>query len=260
MQRGDCLYGRGYPGGSPVSFGPPLTPPVIKQLMIANAVVFVLDALLGGQLQVIGGVRPLLVWKQGYLWQPFTYMWLHAGLAHIAMNMFVLWSFGSQLALLWGPKRFLQYYLFCGVGAGIVIAILPILLYSLGLTSPFQLTIPTVGASGAIYGVILAFSLTWPNRTLMLIFPPVAFRAIWMIPVMFLMSVMFGGGNISHTGHLGGVLAGWIWLRRRGETGRLFRWQELNARWRRFQMRRKLRAVKHEEWEAERRHRENRYH
>ncbi len=254
------MYGRGFPGGPQMSFGPPITPPVIKQLMIANAVVFVLDLLLKEQLQFLGGVRPLLFWQQGHLWTPFTYMWLHAGLAHIAMNMFILWSFGSQLALLWGPSRFLRYYLFCGVGAGVVIAILPVLFYAIGLAHPIELTIPTVGASGAIYGVILAYSLTWPNRTLMLIFPPVAFRAIWMIPVMFLMTVMFGGANISHTGHLGGVLAGWIALRRQGHAGRLISLEELRARWRRFRMRRKLRAVRFEEWEAEQRRRDSRYH
>lgn len=254
------MYGRGFPGGSQISFGPPITPPVIRQLLIANAVVFVLDALLHGQLSTRGGVRPILFWQSGHIWTPFTYMWLHGGLAHIAMNMFVLWSFGSQLALLWGPNRFLRYYLFCGVGAGLVIAILPILLYAIGLAGPAELRVPTVGASGAIYGVILAFSLTWPNRTLMLMFPPIAFKAIWMIPVTFLMTVMFGGANISHTGHLGGVLAGWLYLRQRGDAGRLLNLEELRARWRRFRMRRKLRAVRFEEWEAEQRRRDRNYH
>ncbi len=104
-----------------MSFGPPVTPPVIKQLMIANALIFVAGAAIQ-EIQLYGAVRPFLVWQMGYLWQPFSYMWLHGSLGHIAMNMFVLWMFGSQVALVWGPQRFLRYYLVCGVGAGILIA------------------------------------------------------------------------------------------------------------------------------------------
>ena len=70
-------------------------------------------------------MRPVDVWQRGWLWQPFTYMWLHGGLGHIAMNCFMLWMFGSPLAMAWGPKRFLRFYLICGVGAGVLIATVP---------------------------------------------------------------------------------------------------------------------------------------
>ena len=224
-----------------MGFGPPVTPKVVKQLLIANAVVFVAAAMMPA-IQVLGSVRPYLVWQQGYLWQPFTYMWLHGSLGHIVMNMFVLWMFGSQVALAWGPKRFLRFYLLCGVGAGVFIATWPYILLGLGI--PTYLDIPTVGASGAVYGLVLAYSLTWPDRTIMLIFPPVAFKAIWIIPVMFFMTMMMGGGNVSHIGHLGGVAVGYFLMRRDGRTGNVLTTEQLRNRWHRYKMKKRLRAVR----------------
>ena len=255
------MHGRGYQNPGGMQFGPPMTPPVVKQLMIVNAVVFVAQALFqGGMIEGLFAVRPVQVWQGGFLWQPFTYMWLHGGLLHVAMNMFVLWMFGSPLAMAWGPKRFLRYYLICGVGAGFIIATYPYLMYALGGAA--NLTIPTLGASGAVYGLVLAYSPTWPERTIMLIFPPVAFKAIWLIPIMFVMTLMSpGAGNISHTGHLGGVIVGWLLLRREGRAGKLFSLEQLKYRWRRYRMKQKLRAVKYEEFEQRRqRDDDTRYH
>jgi membrane associated rhomboid family serine protease len=246
------LYGRGQrqPG---LGFGPPLTPDVIKQLLIANAVVFVAQMLRPG-LEDLFAVRPLMVWQQGYLWQPFTYMWLHGSFGHIAMNMFSLWMFGSPLAMAWGAKRFLRFYFVCGIGAGFVIASWPYLAVVLGLASVSNLVALTLGASGAIYGVLLAYSLTWPDRTIMLIFPPVAFRAIWLIPGLFILTlVMDPRGNVSHVGHLGGVLVGWLVLRRSGHAGSVITLAQLKHRWRRYRMRSRLRAVREDEFESRRR-------
>ena len=187
-------------------------------------------------------------------------MWLHGGLGHLAMNMFVLWMFGSQLASAWGPQRFFRYYMLCGIGAGLLIATIPYVFVGIGMASGHTLLIPTVGASGAIYGVLLAYSLTWPERTIMLVLPPVAFRAIWLIPALFLMTVLFGGSNVSHVGHLGGVVVGWLYMRRRGETQGLLSIEQLKYRWRRYRMRQKLRAVQDEEREAKRRDRDRRFH
>ena len=253
------MYGRGQQPG--MRIGPPITPPVVKQLMIANAVVFLIQQV-SPETTIYGSLVPKAVWQFGYLWQPFTYMWLHASFGHIAMNMFMLWMFGSQLALAWGPKRFLRFYLICGVGAGLIIATYPYLIMGV---HPGGLMAHTLGASGAIYGVLLAYSMTWPDRTIMLIFPPIAFRAIWLIPGLFFMSIMFSSGhNISHTGHLGGVIVGWIYLRRKGHANALFTLSHLKSRWKRHQMRKKLRAVRYEEFESQRRDREKnndrRYH
>ena len=99
-------------------------------------------------------MQPIAVWQGGYLWQPFTYMWLHGSLGHIALNCLALWMFGSQLAMAWGPQRFLRYYLLCGVGAGFIIATYPYLAVSLGLAPMASLGYYTLGASGAVYGVV----------------------------------------------------------------------------------------------------------
>jgi len=240
-----------------MGFGPSVTPPVVKQLLIANVAVFFVQIAMHGSAFPFDrafGVTPRLVWEGGYLWQPFTYMWLHGGLFHILMNCFVLWMFGSQLAMAWGPKRFLTYYLLCGVGAGFIIASWPYLAYAMGIAGPTSLIYGTVGASGAIYGVLLAFSLTWPDRTIMLIFPPIPFRAIWLIPILFFMTIASDrAGNISHIGHLGGVLVGWIYLQRRGDTQRVLSLNHLKYRWRRYRMRQKLKAVRYEDMQRRRR-------
>jgi membrane associated rhomboid family serine protease len=249
------VYGRGQQPG--MSFGPPMTPPVIQYLIIANLAVFIAQFTVGG-VSEYGAVRPYLVWQQGYIWQPFTYMWLHGGLGHILMNMFMLWMFGSQVALAWGPRKFLRFYLFCGTGAGLVIATWPYLMVGV---NPGNLLIPTVGASGAIYGVLLAYSMIWPDRVIALLFPPITFRAIWLIPGMFVMTLMFGGGGISHIGHLGGVLMGWLYLRRSGEPGQqTLSFEHLKYRWKRYRMRQKLRAVHYQEFERNRRDDDPRVH
>ena len=253
------MYGRGY--GSPgMGFGPAFTPPIVQQLLIANIAVFMVQLLPTG-LTDLAALEPRLFWQRGFLWQPFTYMFLHGGLGHLLMNMFVLWMFGSQVAMAWGPRRFLRYYLVCGVGAGLIIATVPLLLVGIGLAPSYILGIPTLGASGAIYGVVLAYSLTWPDRTIAMIFPPVVFRAIWLIPIMFLMNYLFGGGNVSHVGHLGGVIVGWLYLHSQGDAdGRLLSWSQLKFKLNRWRMRRRLRAVQYEEWETRRREHDRRYH
>lgn len=238
---------RGYGGGG-MGFGPPVTPQVIKTLMIVTAGVFVVQELnlLGPALEMRFAASPALFWYDLNLWQPLTYMFLHGGLFHLAMNMFMLWMFGSQVALAWGEERFLRYYLLCGVGAGVIIVTAPMVLSLLGFER--NLAIPTVGASGAIYGVILAFSLTWPDRTIVLLFPPIPFKAIWLIPILFFMNLYFDRGNTSHIGHLGGVVIGYLLIQGSGSgSGGGFDIDVLKHKWRRFRMRRRLRAVQSEE-------------
>ena len=164
-------------------------------------------------------------------------------------------AIGSQLALVWGTKRFLRFYLICGVGAGLLIATVPYIAVAMGIESATALLVPTLGASGAVYGVLLAYSLTWPDRTIMLIFPPVAFRAIWLIPGLFFMTLMFDpNANVSHVGHLGGVVVGWLYMRRQGHVQGLFTLGQLRNRWRRHKMRQRLRAVRYEEHSRRKRH------
>jgi len=217
---------------------------MVQRIIIANAVVFLAQQFSPGFTNA-AVIRCSDFFNQGYVWQPFTYMWLHADLMHIFFNMFALWMFGGQLEQVWGSKRFLRFYLICGVGAGLVI-----LLWN-SMTGLWG--VPTLGASGAVYGMLMAFSLTWPDRTIMLLFPPMPIKAIWFIPLLFVLQAAFGGGNVSHAGHLGGVLIAAILLRRelREYFGRSAGGSSssLSYRWRRWRMRGRLRAVRREEWE-----------
>jgi membrane associated rhomboid family serine protease len=240
------VYGR----QRPVGFGPGVTPAIIKQLLGINVAVFLLQYIFPA-IVYYGAVWPSAVWN-GYFWQPFTYMFLHSrgDPFHIVFNMFALWMFGSPLALAWGRDRFLRFYLLCGFGAGLLIAIVPYLLHGIGI--PARVDIPTLGASGAVYGVLLGYSLMWPNQTIMLIFPPIPIRAIYFIPFIFLWGLLFGPPNVSHVGHLGGVVVGYLLLQRQGLTGSVA-WLSLRGlrhRWHRYRMRSRLRAVRREEWQA----------
>jgi membrane associated rhomboid family serine protease len=234
--------------GNQLGFGPGVTPQIVKNLMIANGVVFLCQQISPIVTQ-LGTVSPYQVWYGFELWRPFTYMWLHSqySIFHIIFNMFALWMFGSPLALLWGDQRFLKYYLVCGVGAGVLIASVPFVPILIGFSLPSEsLLMPTLGASGAVMGVLLAYGCTWPDRTIMLIFPPMPIKAIWLIPFILVLEFMSGPSNVSHLGHIGGVVVGWYYLVREGRTPGAPTLENLKLRWRRYQMRQKIRAV-HEE-------------
>src|SRR6266404_1462110 len=150
------------------AFGPGPLSPAIKALVVANVVMFVLIAVLPGQISTVVvnllGLRPNDV-MHGWVWQLVTYMFLHGGLAHIFFNMLALWMFGTELERLWGTRAFLRYFFLTGIAAGvttIIVALLPF-----GFTAAMFYSV-TIGASGAIYGLLLAYGLTFPNRPLLL--------------------------------------------------------------------------------------------
>lgn len=241
--------GRGYQQYQ-VRFGPPHTPEIVKTVLLLNAGVFIAQLLLPALTDWLAAT-PAEFWR-GAVWQPFTYMWLHSpsGLAHIGFNMLALWMFGSPLASAWGDRRFLRFYLLCGIGAGLLIVIWPAIPAFLGLGVPASFGLPTLGASGAIFGVLLAYSLTWPDRTIMLLIPPIPIKAIYFIPFLFFVELFFGPHNVSHLGHLGGVLVGWILFRSERRLPLLPSLQQLSHRWRRFRMRRRLYEVRREQERA----------
>ena len=225
MQRSNFEFGFGYG----------LTP-VVKKLIIANVAVFVATFL--GQAVGLGSLFRLMMLTpssvlHGALWQLVTYMFLHAGFWHILFNMVGLWMFGCELERTWGSRRFLRYYFMTGIGAGITVVLL----------SPFS-PIPTVGASGAVYGVLLAYGVLWPNRVILV---PIFFFFFIPVPAKYLVMILGGiaflsalsgpGDMISHTGHLGGMVVGLIYLR-----GRPY-WFELRNgyyRWRRQRLQRQF--------------------
>jgi len=208
-------------------FGPSRLGNGVKQLLIINAGVFFLT-----QVSDMGlwanwfGLNPEKVIFGLRIWQPFTYMFLHAGLWHIGINMLMLWMFGSELENLWGRKEFLRFYFVSGVGAG-VFSLVP---YFIGVLTGYQGYIPSIiGASGAIYGILLAYAVTYPDRTVLVyMIVPVKVKYLMLfMGVMTFMSVGNGDG-ISHITHLGGLVVGWIYLRRNG----LYR--GLNIPWRQW--------------------------
>jgi len=143
-------------------------------------------------------------------------MFLHGGLGHLFFNMFALFMFGSELERTLGSKEYLHYYLACGLGAGIIIVLVNFL-----TAMPY----PTLGASGAIFGLLLAYALFFPDRYLILLFPPIPIKVKWAVigygAISFLF--LFGtGGGISHSGHLGGLITGIVYflLKRKDYTFR----------------------------------------
>jgi len=241
-----------------MGFGPGGTPQIIKNLLIANGVVYILQlatANSGDFITNLGTVSPGQVWLGFEFWRPLTYMWLHSphSVFHILFNMFALWMFGTPLVMLWGDKRFLRYYLVCGVGAGVLIATLPWLAVLSGFMSANSpgLYFHTLGASGAVMGVMVAYAFTWPDRTIMLIFPPMPVKAIWLIPLILFMEFTSGPSNVSHVGHIGGILVGWYYLVHEGRTPGAPTFETLKLRWRRYRMRQQIRSM-HEEDRRER--------
>jgi membrane associated rhomboid family serine protease len=187
--------------------------PAIKALIIANVVVFVMQWLLKGNVDLndLLGLNPRDV-LGGQIWQPFTYLFLHGGFGHIFFNMLALWMFGVELERMWGTRFFAKYYAICGVGAAATTLIASAIPGSLH-QNLYQAT--TIGASGAVYGVLLAYGLYFPNRPIYIyaIFP---LPAKWMVIVTGAISLMLslgGGGGVAHTAHLGGLVVGYLYLK-----------------------------------------------
>lgn len=159
------------------------------------------------------------------IWQPFTYMFLHGDITHIFFNMFSLWMFGRTLEYDLGWKRFLIYYLVCGLGAGLVqMGIAQIDLSHIGAAWEERiayLCTPTLGASGSVFGLLLAFGMMHPNATIMLLIPPIPMKAKWFVVVYGLIELflgVYGAPGIAHFAHIGGMFWGWLlltwWARR----------------------------------------------
>jgi len=162
--------------------------------------VFLLQMVMSSHISFYLGLVPILVWKKYFLWQLATYIFLHGGITHLLFNLLALWMFGGELESYWGSRKFLRYFLFCGIGAGICTVIF----------TPYQF-IPVIGASGAIYGILLAFGWLFPNRLIYiyLLFPIPAKYMVIIFGLIELFSSMEGtGGGVAHLTHLGGLLFG----------------------------------------------------
>jgi membrane associated rhomboid family serine protease len=199
----------------------------VKMLLAWNVILFLLQQLVDRRMELYLGLVPDLVWR-GWVWQLVTYMFLHGSFVHILFNMLALWMFGSELEYLWGTRRFIKYYFFTGIGAGITTAVV----------TPHAI-VPTIGASGAIFGLLLAYGVTYPNRPILLYFF-IPMKAKYFV-ILFGLIELFAGFTGSHTGiahfaHLGGLLFGWLYLKGFPGQGQ---WR----RWRRERQRRRFRVV-----------------
>jgi membrane associated rhomboid family serine protease len=190
-----------------LSYKPSLFTDAIKTLISINFAIFILQSISSSEIMFFSnfGLVPKLVWSQLKIWQPFTYMFFHGDIWHVLINMFVLWMFGSELERVWGKKNFLRFYFITGIGSG-----LGTMLFGL------QSTIPIVGASGAIYGVLLAYGIMYPNRTVYL-YGIIPIKSIWFvigIGVIAFFSSFNNFTNISHLTHLFGMIIGYLYLKR----------------------------------------------
>jgi membrane associated rhomboid family serine protease len=188
-------------------FGPGALSPFIKWMMIVNGGVLVLQLLIAGRLEPMFGLTPSAFFADfpHLIYQVFTYMFLHMPsfpYLHLLFNMFTLWMFGTEIELTWGSRPFARFYLLSGMaGALLTLAILP---SSEG---------PVIGASGAIYGVLAAYWLMFPDRKLYFFPIPIPLKVKWAIPGFMLLGLLFGGSGVAHLAHLGGLLFGVIYLK-----------------------------------------------
>ncbi|MGM9762527.1 MAG: rhomboid family intramembrane serine protease [Candidatus Cryptobacteroides sp.] len=200
-------------------------PKATGNLIVINALVMIMCALNGDfmyeKFSLFYPTSPFFKW-----WQPFTHLFMHGGFWHLFFNMFTLYMFGSALERQWGVKKFLLFYFVAGFGAALThmaVQFVQVQLFMAQIADGSMQAVqslhilkmtPTVGASGAIYGCLLAFAMLYPDAKMGLVFPPVVLKAKWMVLVFVVIELGTGltgvGGNIAHFAHLGGMLFGWF--------------------------------------------------
>ena len=200
-------------------------PPVVKNLIITNVIVYIITVISGNFMYE----HFSLFYFKSPFFKPFqlvTHMFMHGGFAHILFNMYALFIFGSVLERVWGSQKFLFYYFVTGIGAALIhlgVMALQLRGYIADLNAGDLLAraqiqdilvTPTVGASGAIYGLLLAYGMLFPNNIMQLIFPPIALKAKWFVLAYGAIELMLGlsgrGGDIAHFAHLGGLIFGYF--------------------------------------------------
>jgi membrane associated rhomboid family serine protease len=207
---------------------------MVKALMITCVAVWIGQQVFGwvfnGNLALLLGLVPALVLR-GYVWQLVTYIFLHAGIGHILFNMLFLWMLGGELERVWGSRAFLRYWLVTGTGAGVLTVLLSLFAGGMG--------IPTIGASGAIFGLVAAYGMLFGERTIlfMMMFPMKARTFAWlMAAIAFFGTVSPGGSNVAHVAHLGGAITGFLYLKRAWRVRPLLQEIRWKLRRRRFRV------------------------
>jgi len=209
--------------------------PVVKTIIIINVVIFVFLYFARDKNEIVYflGLVPAAVWKERHFWQILSYMFVHVDFMHILFNMLGLWWFGCDIERSFGGKHFLRYYLFTGIGAGLV-----------ALIVGWGDAVPTIGASGAIFGVLAAYALLFPNRVIYIYFvlPVKAKWAVLGFAILELVAVFQGSlNNVSNIAHVGGIFFGLIWF---GYYLKLYRMENFRRLILRMEPKSKLRIVK----------------
>ncbi len=206
------------------------TPPVVKNLLIINIIIFLAEIVLpdaaGNTMLHYGALN---FWKGGgfHFWQPVTYMFLHGSPSHLFFNMFALWMFGRALEYNLGSRKFLIYYMVCGIGAGLIQLGVNWAEYSIALNGGNMASVAqlayasTVGASGAVFGILLGMGMLHPNDRVMLLIPPIPLKMKWLVVIYAVIELVAGVSgrmdSVAHFAHLGGMLWGllllWYWKR-----------------------------------------------
>src|SRR6266700_4526531 len=195
-------------GISSYSFGPGPLSTAIKAIIGANVLMFFAQ-LLFRPLTNVFGLIPGIVVRNFWVWQLATYMFLHGGIFHILFNMLALWMFGTELERIWGTRYFLKFYFVTGIGAGALTVFVSLLPFARQLQGA-----NIVGASGAIYGLLLAYAIYFPDRLILLIVFPVPVRiAVTILGAIALFSSLSDAGGVANATHLGGLLIGYLMLK-----------------------------------------------
>lgn len=213
------------------SFGPGPMTPAVRALIALNVAGYLLP-LVGPSLTLWLGLVPALVVERWWVWQPATYLFLHGGLFHLLFNMLALWMFGVDLERVWGTRFFVRFYFVAGIGAALTT--LAIALLPFAFAEALYASV-TVGASGAIYGLLVAFAMMYPHRPIYLymLFPiPARVFVLIIGAISFLSSVTEPRGGVAHATHLGGLVVGYLYLA--GRRGGAF--SSLRSHWLRWRM------------------------
>lgn len=206
------------------SYGSGLFPPAVKWLLISNSVVFVLTYLFG--MPYILALAPVAVVYHFALFQLVTYLFLHGGITHILFNMLALWMFGVPLEHDWGTRGFLKYYFYCGIAAGVCDVAVNAMRR--------DWSTHTIGASGAIFGLLLAYGVLYPNQTVLMgfLFP---IKAKYMVMIYGLIELLLSIGpnsGVSSVAHLGGMAFGYVYLKSRMPRMKMPDWRGAYRQWR----------------------------
>ena len=226
------------PANTSMQFGPGPVTPAVRALIIANVVLFLPSFFAPLVMQQWFGLVPELVLTKGYVWQLATYAFVHADITHILFNMLIVWMFGVELEQRWGAAAFVKYYAVCGIGAGLTVlgvSLLPI------DAAHHIFVASTIGASGACYGLLMAWALLFPTREILLffLFPVQARFAVLIFGALaFFSGWGASGGTVAHFAHLGGLVVGYLYLK--GPRGMKYSVQSAITRWRFARLKRKF--------------------